>query len=128
LLYSALELAKVLDKKEYSSHLLKVRDRVRHGVTDGLLPLARLKGIGRVRARTLFNSGFKTLNALKRAPLRSLVELPLIGPRIAKTIKEQVGGVVEEDEWKSLDTITSEQSSISDFVEEEYDDPNDLSE
>jgi len=35
---------------------------------------------------------------------------------------------VEEDEWKKLDTITSEQISISDFVEEEYDDPNNLSE
>jgi helicase len=128
LLYSALELAKVLEKREYLSHLLKVRLRVRHGVTDGLFPLVRLKGIGRVRARMLFNSGFRTLNALKRAPVRSLVELPLIGSRLAKTIKEQVGGVVEEDEWKNLDAITSEQSSLSDFVEEEYDDPNDVSE
>jgi helicase len=122
LLYSAHELAKVLEKNEYRTHLMKMRDRVRYGVTEKLLPLVRLKGIGRVRARVLFNSGFKTINTLKRAPVRSLVELPLIGAGLAKTIKEQVGGVVEANEWKKLSEVSSEQSSLSEFIEEEYED------
>ena len=61
--------------------------------------------------------------ALKRAPVSKLVEIPLIGPRLAKVIKEQVGGVVDEDEWKRLETASSEQRSLTDFVEEEPAEP-----
>ena len=117
------ELARVLDIQEPRGHLRKLRDRVRYGVTDKLLPLVRLRGIGRVRARVLYNSGFPTVASLKRAPVSKLVEIPLIGPRLAKVIKEQVGGVVDEDEWKRLETASSEQRSLTDFVEEEPAEP-----
>jgi len=43
----------------------------------------------------------------------------LIGARLAKVIKEQVGGVVDEAEWKGLDATVSEQRALTDFVEEE---------
>jgi helicase len=119
LLYAAYELARVLEADEHRGHLRRLRDRVRYGVTEKLLPLVRLQGIGRVRAKVLYNSGFKSAASLKAAPLARLVEIPLIGPRLAKTIKEQVGGVVDQDEWKRLDTDTSEQRSITDFFEEE---------
>jgi helicase len=119
LLYAAHELARVIDIPEPRGHLRKLRDRVRYGVTEKLLPLVRLRGIGRVRARVLYNSGFPTVASLKRAPVSKLVEIPLIGPRLAKVIKEQVGGVVDEDEWKRLETASSEQRSLTDFVEEE---------
>jgi len=119
LLYAAYELARVLGVDEHRGHLRRLRDRVRYGVTEKLLPLVRLRGIGRVRAKVLYNSGFKSAASLKAAPLARLVEIPLIGPRLAKTIKEQVGGVVDQDEWKRLDTDTSEQRSITDFFEEE---------
>ena len=123
LLYAAYELARVLDIQEPRGHLRKLRDRVRYGVTDKLLPLVRLRGIGRVRARVLYNSGFPTVASLKRAPVSKLVEIPLIGPRLAKVIKEQVGGVVDEEEWKRLETASSEQRSLTDFVEEEPAEP-----
>ena len=123
LLYAAYELARVLDIQEPRGHLRKLRDRVRYGVTDKLLPLVRLRGIGRVRARVLYNSGFPTVASLKRAPVSKLVEIPLIGPRLAKVIKEQVGGVVDENEWKRLETASSEQRSLTDFVEEEPAEP-----
>ncbi len=123
LLYAAYELARVLDIQEPRGHLRNLRDRVRYGVTDKLLPLVRLRGIGRVRARVLYNSGFPTVASLKRAPVSKLVEIPLIGPRLAKVIKEQVGGVVDEDEWKRLETASSEQRSLTDFVEEEPAEP-----
>ena len=125
LLYAAYELARVLDIQEPLGHLRKLRDRVRYGVTDKLLPLVRLRGIGRVRARVLYKSGFPTVASLKRAPVSKLVEIPLIGPRLAKVIKEQVGGVVDEDEWKRLETASSEQRSLTDFVEEEPAEPED---
>jgi helicase len=122
LLYSAHELAKILGLPEYRRELFHLRTRVKHGVTRKMLPLVNLKGIGRVRAQVLYNSGFTSHAKLKRANLRQLTSLPLIGPRLAKSIKEQVGGLVDEAEWKRLDTLITEQSSLTAFVEEEYED------
>ena len=118
LLYSAHELAKTLGMPESRRHLIELRTRVKHGVSKNLLPLVRIKGIGRVRAQILYNSGYTTHEKLKRADLRQLTALPLIGPKLAKTIKEQVGGLVDEQEWKRLDSIVAEQSSLSSFIEE----------
>jgi helicase len=121
LLYATYELARVLGIDTPRGHLRKLRDRVRYGVTEKLLPLVRIQGIGRIRAKVLYNSGFKTTASLKSAPLSRLVEIPLIGSRLAKTIKEQVGGIVDQDEWRRLDIDTSEQRSITDFFEETED-------
>lgn len=125
LLYSAHELADVLGLPEPRLHLRKLRERVQHGVTEKLLPLVGLKGIGRVRAQILYNSGYTTLARLKRADIRQLTALPLIGPRIAMSIKEQVGGVVEKDEWERLKTAELAQSALTEFTEEEYSEPGD---
>ncbi len=120
LLYSALELADVLGMPEPRLHLRKLRDRVKHGVSEKLLPLVRLKGIGRVRAQVLYNSGFTSIAKLKRAELRQLTALPLIGPRLAVTIKEQIGGTVDQQEWERLKTAETAQSALTAFIEEEY--------
>ena len=77
-------------------------ERVDKGVKAELIPLARLEGVGRVRARILYNAGLKTIRDLKRASIDKLMSLPLIGPRIAKRIKEQVGGKISQEEWKRL--------------------------
>ncbi|MBN2334059.1 DEAD/DEAH box helicase, partial [Candidatus Bathyarchaeota archaeon] len=120
LLYSAYELADTLAMPEPRLHLRKLRDRVKHGVSEKLLPLVRLKGIGRVRAQVLYNSGFTSLAKLKRAELRQLTALPLIGPRLAMTIKEQIGGTVDPQEWERLKTAETAQSALTSFIEEEY--------
>lgn len=125
LLYSAHELAVVLGFPEPRLHLRRLRVRVQHGVTEKLLPLVGLKGIGRVRAQILYNSGYTTQARLKRADIRQLTALPLIGPRIAMSIKEQVGGVVEKEEWERLKTVDMAQSALTEFMEEEYEEPSD---
>jgi len=120
LIYSAHEIADIVGAPDHRRQLGELNDRVKHGVSKKLLPLVRLKGIGRVRARVLYNSGFTGIAELKRAPLQRLVALPLIGARLAKSIKEQVGGLVEEQEWKSLDKAETEQRALTDFVEEKF--------
>jgi helicase len=120
LLYSAHELADIVGAPDHKRQLGELNDRVKHGVSKKLLPLVRLKGIGRVRARVLYNSGLTGISELKRAQLQRLVALPLIGPRLAKSIKEQVGGLVEEEEWKNLDKAEKEQKALTDFVEEKF--------
>ena len=47
------------------------------------------------------------------------MEIPLIGAGVAKSIKEQVGGLVEEEEWKRLSETEAEQKAITEFIEEE---------
>lgn len=98
LLYSTIELAKIIHV-EYSvlKRLSILRERVKYGVREELLELTRLKGIGRVRARALYNAGYRTLKDLATAPIERLVQVKGIGFEIAKSIKEQLGVNVEEE-------------------------------
>jgi replicative superfamily II helicase len=76
----------------------------------------KLEGVGRVRARILYNSGLKTIEDLKHAPVEDLTKLPLIGPVVAKKIKEQVGGFVKTKEWKKLkEEKGAEQQPLTDY-------------
>lgn len=116
LLYASRELAGLIKQKDLASKLNKLMERSANGVKVELLPLVRLEGIGRARARILFNSGLKTVDDLKRAPVERLVGLPLIGSRVAKKIKEQVGGFVKSEQWKKLGREeTPEQQSLSEY-------------
>jgi helicase len=119
LLYASEEIASVFKIRGLHGRLSRLRERVKQGVKAELLPLVSLRGIGRVRGRVLYNSGLRTLDDLKKAPLRRLVETPLIGAALAKSIKEQVGGLVEEGEWKRLSEKEAEQKAITEFIEEE---------
>lgn len=102
LLYASHELATLQDHKDLLHPLAELMERAQKGVKAEVLPLVRLKGIGRVRARILYNSGLKSLKDLKVAPIEKLTSLPLIGPKLAKNIKEQVGGYIKSKEWKEL--------------------------
>jgi len=102
LLYASHELARLFGHKDILNSLDAVMERIEKGVKAELLPLVRLEGIGRVRARILHNAGLKTLDDLKKAPIEQLTSLPLIGPKLAKKIKDQVGGFIKAEEWKRL--------------------------
>ncbi|MEJ2241951.1 MAG: DEAD/DEAH box helicase [Candidatus Bathyarchaeota archaeon] len=117
LIHASHELASLFKHKDLLPRLAKLTVRIEKGVKPELLPLTALEGIGRARARVLFNSGFKTIDDLKRAPLPRITGLPLIGPRLSQKIKEQVGGFVKKDEWKSLKNKKEieRQKSLTDF-------------
>jgi len=102
LLYASHELATLFGHKDMLPRLAELMERAEKGVKTELLPLVRLEGIGRARARVLYNAGLKGIDDLKRAPLEKLTSLPLIGPKLAKKIKDQVGGFVKSEEWKRL--------------------------
>jgi len=50
-----------------------------------------LKGIGRIRARAIFNEGFKTIGDLRGVPIKRIAEIKTVGEGIAKSIKKQIG-------------------------------------
>ena len=54
-----------------------------------LVELTKLRGVGRVRARSLYNSGFRTIKSIKDAPAEKLGLVEKIGPVLAKKIKEE---------------------------------------
>jgi len=103
LLYASHELARLFGVlKDVLSEIDVVTERIERGVKAELLPLVRLEGIGRVRARILHNAGLENLGDLRKAPLERLIGLPMIGPKVAKRIKDQVGGFIKSEDLKRL--------------------------
>ena len=103
LLHATNELAQLFGNKQVIPMTFEVQQRVEKGVKKELLPLVKLEGVGRVRGRILFNSGYKTIDDIKNARIEDLTGLPLVGPKLAKKIKEQVGGFVKRDTWENLE-------------------------
>ncbi len=92
LVYSMREIARLFGSPitEDLNHLVL---RVKSGIKEELVPLVKLKGIGRKRARVLFNSGFKDIEAIRRASLKDIADIPLMGEVTAKSIKEQADSI-----------------------------------
>jgi len=118
LLYSSSELARLLGHKDILRKIVELRERVIKGVKAELLPLTKLEGVGRARARVLYNAGLRTLEDLQKVSLDTLIGLPLIGTAVAKKIKEQIGGYIKREEWEKLSMEEkAEQQALSDYYE-----------
>ncbi|HIJ07847.1 TPA: hypothetical protein HA274_00615 [Candidatus Bathyarchaeota archaeon] len=116
LLHATNELSMLFRNREVLSLSAELMDRVAKGIKKELLPIVKLEGIGRMRGRILYNSGYKTVEDIKRSSLEDLTNLPLIGPRVAKRIKEQVGGFVKREEWEKLESGEDwKQKALSDY-------------
>ena len=89
LAYSASELAKLLELKNAVRELKEMELRIKYGVKEELIPLIGLRNIGRVRARRLFNAGYRNVGDIKEADVKSLAKV-IRSEKIAKKIKEQI--------------------------------------
>jgi helicase len=116
LLHATDELAQLFKQKEVLPLTNELVERVSKGIKKELLPLVRLEGVGRVRGRIMFNAGYRTIEDVRLAQVEDLANLPLMGPKLAKKIKEQVGGFVKKETWEKLDTEQEfRQRALSDF-------------
>jgi helicase len=115
LLHATHELAMLFGKKHVLPQANELMERVEKGVRKELLPIVRLEGVGRVRGRILYNSGYKTIEDIKVAKLDDLTNLPLIGPRLARKIKEQVGGYVKKQAWEKLEEEEWKQKALTEY-------------
>ena len=88
LAYAAFELAKLLELKEHLPRLNKMRKRLKSGIKEELIYLCEVRGIGRVRARKLFNAGIKSIAELKKVDLLDLQRL--LPPKVALNVKKQI--------------------------------------
>jgi helicase len=116
LLHATDELAGLFGCKDLRPLTSELVERVSKGIRKELLPLVRLEGIGRVRGRIMFNAGYQTIEDVKRASVEEISNLPLMGPKLAKKVKEQVGGFVKKDTWEKLSSEQEfKQRALSEF-------------
>lgn len=90
LLYSAGEISRIFGLRDAVKNLSLLRVRVEYGVKEELLELVSLRGIGRVRARNLYNAGYRGIKDIKRTAIRDLASVPSMGETIARDIKRQI--------------------------------------
>jgi len=89
LLYAFAEIGKIL-RYEHYHEVEKLRLRIKYGVKEELLPIVGIRGIGRVRARRLFDSGYTSIEKLRTATPEELMRIPGIGRKLAVEILQQV--------------------------------------
>jgi len=90
ILYAMSEIA-VIYKPEIVKKLRPMLVRVRYGVKKELIDLVSFRGVGRARARILYDNGIRTRKDITEVDFSKLANLPRIGPALAKSMKEQVG-------------------------------------
>jgi helicase len=103
LVYSLQEIALLLGYKNILKEMRKLRIRLSYGIREELITLVKLKQVGRVRARKLFSAGLKSIDALKKVPLERLSSI--VGPKVASTIKEQLGEKIEKNKEEKQITL-----------------------
>ena len=85
LLHSAAEIARMYDSTK-ASKLRDLTSRMKYGIKEELLPLMKIKQVGRVRARTLFDAGYRTAEDVSKATADELRKLPGIGERLSSEV------------------------------------------
>jgi helicase len=91
LLHAAITFADLFHFRSLTFPLATLRDRIQYGIKEELIPLTRLKGIGRIRARQLYQNGFRTLADFKRVTIDDLAQIDKIGRTLAQEILSQIG-------------------------------------
>ncbi|MCX6356532.1 MAG: DEAD/DEAH box helicase [Candidatus Aureabacteria bacterium] len=89
LLHSAGQVGRLIEKAALLPVLDQLRLRTMYGIKEELLDLVSLKGIGRMRARSLFRKGYRALDDIRGATEKSLSDVPGIGEQLAASIKKQ---------------------------------------
>lgn len=90
LVHAATRLSEVFNKNAVDD-LHEMRTRIRYGIKPELLELVKLRGVGRVRARALFDRGYRTIEDLRNTSYDRLKQIPTVGEAVARNIKNQLG-------------------------------------
>jgi helicase len=103
LTYSLYEVTKLLKREDLLTEIHNLRTRIKYGVREELIPIVALEGIGRVRARALYDAGLTDLREIAKVSDSKLASISKIGPTVAAKLKEQLKKV---DRRNHLDTKT----------------------
>ena len=106
LVYSMAELGSFL-KRSCAAKARELEKRVEYGASPELLDLIQIRGIGRVRARKLFDAGIRDMVSLRAAEPEKVAKA--IGAKIAIKVLKQIGSAPPAEEK------LEEQRKIQDF-------------
>ncbi len=110
------QLARLLDLKG-AKEAAELEKRIRYGAAPELMDLLDIRSVGRVRARKLYEAGFKSTADLARASPEQVATL--VGPKIAEKVFKQIGRketVPESSDIESLEKgFPERQRTISDY-------------
>ena len=80
---------------------------MKHGIKRELIPLVRIRNIGRVRARRLYNNGYTSSEELLKAGEDQII--PILGQgvtsQVFRDLKGQPDKIKEEKEDRSRPTL-----------------------
>jgi len=94
LLYANSEISRILQFPQLNKEIVKLRIRLKNGVKEELLPLIKIKGVGRIRARKLFYNKIKDVGDIKKSDITKLIQI--LGKTVALSVKKQVGQEIKE--------------------------------
>ena len=125
LLYAMSEICAIY-RPECTKTVRNLIVRVRYGIGKELMDLVSLKGVGRARARILYDRGIKSINDVASKDVNELGSIPGIGYALANKIKEQTGGrqpdnekyvpkPIDEEEEETVPAQRPKQSKLLDF-------------
>jgi len=115
LLYSCFELSKIQGFREVSNKILRLRIRMKNGIKEELLPLIKLKNVGRARARKLFKNKIRDLGDVKKIDVSILGAI--LGDKLALDIKKQVGQELSPEKLKVKPNKRKGQINLEDYDE-----------
>jgi helicase len=87
LVYSLYEVAKLLRREDLLGSIHNLRLRIKYGIRGELLPLVKLEGIGRIRARSLYDAGLTDVGKVAKISELKLSRIPKIGLAVARKLK-----------------------------------------
>ncbi|HJJ41878.1 MAG TPA: ATP-dependent DNA helicase, partial [Methanocorpusculum sp.] len=86
-------------KPSFSSQMHDLEIRISSGIKEELIPLISLKGIGRVRARRLFDRGYTSQEELLRGDKNEIIGI--LGSAIAEKVLKQASGLAKKRDFQS---------------------------
>jgi len=118
LVHSCAQLAHHLGAREHASRLEVLRWRLTYGARDELLELIiNLEGVGRARARVLYNAGLRTVEDVANADVARISRLRGFGERLATRIIEQARMLVKEGRVRRVESwLRRSGDSMLDYI------------
>jgi len=107
LCHALAQLAAALDLQEHVTALEILKWRLRYGVKTELVELVQVEGVGRARARALYDAGFRTIEDLARATPQQLTRVKGIGEKLAKIIIESAREKLQRGDYVKVSKVTS---------------------
>jgi len=87
-------------KRSCAQKARELAQRVEYGASPELLDLIQIRGIGRARARKLYNAGLKDMEMLRNADPVEIARI--IGTKTAARVLKQIGVAITEKEEQRL--------------------------